>query len=145
MSDDRHQLAASLLQEAVYQSRARQAAGVALEKPGGSPGGCGLGSETAIDLELTPHGEEVFRKLWPREIAPTELVRIEGLLRDWIEQQDAFDRKRNHYLRDFRNAHGFDRRTYTVEVAQEFDAGLARINAEVEERLRRSASELLAE
>ena len=151
MSEDRIRLGQSLLQEAVYQSRARQAASVGLsggqlDRPStGTGAGCGLGQETAIDLELTERGEEVFREIWPRQLAPTEVTRIQNGMRDWVERQDALDRKRNHFLRDFRQSHGFDRRTYSDEDAHAFEAGLDRINNEVDERLRQAAVELLAE
>ena len=148
MTDDRIALAESFLQEAVYQSRARQAAGVGLSgstlDSAPAPGGCGLGDGASVDLELTPRGEELFRELWPRTVAPTELARIESVLHDWVESQDALDRKRNHFLRDFRQANGFDRRAYSKERAQAFEDGLARVNAEVNLKLRRAAEELLS-
>jgi len=151
MSDERIRLAESFLQEAVYQSRARQAAGVGLGggRPDGPPGsptsGCGLGADAAVDLELTDRGMELFQELWPRAMAPTETTRIQEALTDWVETQDALDRKRNHFLRDFRQTHGFDRRSYTKERAGEFEAGLASINAEVDQRLRDAALKLLGD
>lgn len=148
VDEKRIQLAEGLLQEAVYQSRARQAAGIALVQPTVqgevAPGGCGLGSEAA-PFELSERGEELRQELWPRETPPTEAERIRGVLDCWVELQDAFDRKRNHFLRDFRKEHGFDRRDYSKATAEEFDAGLARINAEVEQRRRELALGLLGE
>ena len=144
MSEERLHLAQSFLQEAVFQSRARQAS--AVEIPAGSTNstaGCGLGAETAIDLELSPNGEELFRKLWTRTVAPTELAHIENIRKEWVERQDALDRKRNHFLRDFRQTHGFDRRAYNEELATEFENGLERINDEANEGLRKAAEELL--
>jgi len=157
MTEERIRLAESLLQEAVYQSRARQAAGVGLSggrpdgpsvsrNPHGPPrAGCGLGADAAVDLELTERGEELFQELWPRATAPTELVHIREALSAWIECQDALDRKRNHYLRDFRQTHGFDRRSYTKEQANKFEAGLAAINTEVSQRLGAYARKLLGD
>lgn len=147
MTDDRQRLAANLLQEAVYQSRARQANQVAfshegLDRPPGA--GCGLGEETAVDLDLTSRGEELLNTLWPGQLAPSRLARIKNVLHDWVERQDALDRKRNHFLRDFRQANGFDRRAYSAEQARAFEEGLENINAEAEERLRQSAEALLA-
>jgi len=151
MTDDRLGLATSLLQEAVYQSRARQANQVAFvpEKPDGAldrpPGlGCGLGNETAVDLDLTPRGAELVHELWPDVLTPSRLERIRNVMRDWVESQDALDRKRNHFLRDFRQANGFDRRAYSAEQAQAFEGGLEQINAEIEDRLRQAAEALLA-
>ena len=151
MTEERIRRAESFLQEAVYQSRARQAAGVGLSggRPDGPPGsptsGCGLGGDSATDLELTERGEELFRELWPRAVGPTELARIQEVMTEWVERQDALDRKRNHFLRDFRQTHGFDRRTYSKELANEMEAGLAAINAEVNERLAAAAKTLLAD
>ena len=151
MSEERIRQAESFLQEAVYQSRARQAAGVGLgggrvDGPPGSPdAGCGLGANAAVELELTERGKELFQELWPRATAPTELAHIQEAMTDWVECQDALDRKRNHYLRDFRQTHGFDRRSYTKEQANEFEAGLAAINAEVRTRLEASAQTLLGD
>ena len=151
MTEERIRQAESFLQEAVYQSRARQAAGVGLsggrpDGPPGSPGSsCGLGANAAVDLELTERGEELFKQLWPRATAPTELAHIQETMSAWVECQDALDRKRNHYLRDFRQTHGFDRRSYTKEQASEFEAGLASINAEVGVRLKATAQTLLGD
>jgi len=146
MTEDRIQLAESLLQEAVYQSRARQAAGIAIGSTSNEipQGGCGLG-DAAPGLEMSERGQELFKRLWPRETAPTEHHRVFGILQEWVDRQDAFDRKRNHFLRDFRQANGFDRRTYTTEKAQAFDEGLARINVEVDQRLHETAQKLLAD
>jgi hypothetical protein len=67
------------------------------------------------------------------------LARIQSSMRAWIETQDALDRKRNHFLKAFRNAHGFDRTKYTPSETSELDSGLTRINDE-ENRERRSAA-----
>jgi len=146
-SSNRLQLAESLLQEAVYQARSKQAAGIALGAAGSDPasGGCGLGAEPSRELELSERGQEIFHELWPRETPPTELDRIRGSMQEWVELQDAFDRKRNHYLRDFRKQNGFDRRSYTMDQAREFDDGLARINAELNLRLHEAAAKLLGD
>jgi hypothetical protein len=151
MTEERIRQAESFLQEAVYQSRARQAAGVGLGggRPDGPPGspdsGCGLGADAAVDLELTERGEELLQELWPRATAPTELAHIQEVMSAWVEAQDALDRKRNHYLRDFRQKHGFDRRSYTKEQASEFEAGLAAVNTEVSTRLTAAARTLLGD
>ena len=147
MSDERTQLAEKLLQEAVYKARGRQAAGVGLS--GGrldapsEPGGCGLGEKPSSGLELTPEGEELVRELFGPGLAPTQSARLRDVLTSWVARQDALDRKRNHFLRDFRRAHGFDRRAYSAEEAQAFEDGLARINADVEEQRRVTAAKLL--
>ncbi len=140
-SDDRQQLAEGLLQEAVFSARARQAAGVATSESASAS--CGLGPEIRFDLDLSERGAELFRELWPRDTSRTEVDRIKTILERWVSQQDAFDRKRNHFLRDFRQQHGFDRREYTAAQADEFENGLAHVNTEIELRLKVAAGELL--
>jgi len=152
MSEDRQHLAECFLREAVFQSRSRQAAGMALgqahpsaqkeeQLPGAAP--CGLGEKTVVDLQLSQRAEELFRALWQRELAPTELDRIRSVMGGWIEAQDALDRKRNHFLRDFRQTNGFDRTTYTLVQAQNLEDGLGKVNHEINQRLAQAAGELL--
>ena len=89
MTDDRHRLAANLLQEAVYQSRARQANQIAFSEgslDGPSGAGCGLGDETAVDLDLTERGEQLLHEIWPGPIARTRLEHIRTVMRDWVER-----------------------------------------------------------
>lgn len=143
MSEDRIRLAEDLLKEAVYHARARQAAGVALGAGADAAGGCGLGDSPSCDLTLSPRGQELFAKLWPREMAPTETERIRSVCERWVARHDAFDRKRNHFLREFRRKNGFDRRLYSASQALAFEQGLDRINAEMCERLRECALEIL--
>ncbi len=145
MDSRRTELAEAFLREAVYRSRASQAAVSSLlaPKPGVS-GNCGLGEKAAIELDLGDRGLELFRELWRDELAPTAFDRVREVMRGWIERQDALDRKRNHFLKDFRGKHGFDRTTYGAEELASYDAGLARINEE-ENRARRAATEQLAE
>jgi hypothetical protein len=128
----RRALAAAFLQEAVYRSRERQAVGVSLlpaRPDGSSPGNCGLGREAAIDLDLTLRARELFAALWPEAPGTAELERLRDETAAWVERQDALDRERNHFLRDFRRVHGADRTAYSPEELDAFDSGLAAINA----------------
>ena len=50
---------------------------------------------------------------------------------------------RNHFLRDFRNAHGADRSQYDPEQTAEFERGLGQINAEALAARREAAERLL--
>lgn len=147
MNERRLSLAESLLQEAVYCARARQAAGAPLASDLESGrGGCGLGQPgREHGLELTEHGEELLAELFPDRLGPTHLARLREVVQDWVASSDALDRKRNHFLRDFRGLHGFDRRAYDTEIAREFEEGLARVNDEANQRLRVAAEELLRE
>lgn len=147
MNDQHLQAAEALLQDAVYQARARQAAGVglsghSLDQPA-PVGGCGAGNLPEEALELSPNGAEILRSVWPNPLAPAAVDRVREVLQNWIERQDALDRKRNHFLRDFRQVNGFDRRDYAADIAASFEAGLERINSEANERLQQSARELL--
>ena len=139
--------AKSLLQEAVYQARARQAAGVGLsghqlDQPA-PVGGCGMGQAPEEALELSERGGEILRDVWPSPLGPVAVDRVRSVLQDWVNRQDAIDRKRNHFLRDFRQSHGFDRRAYSDEESQAFENGLDRINSEADDRLSQAAHELL--
>ncbi len=136
VAKSREELAGEFLREAVYRSRAAQAAGVALRASGGESG-CGLGERAGVVLDLSPRGEELFAQLWPRGAPPIEALR--DALKRWVERQDGLDRKRNHFLKDFRQQHGFDRTRYTPAELRAFEDGLAQINAE-EDRLRRAAA-----
>ncbi|MCP3919356.1 MAG: hypothetical protein GY711_27785 [bacterium] len=44
----------------------------------------------------------------------------------------ALDRKRNHFMKDFRHEHGFDRAQYDAEQAAAYRAGLDAVDAEVD-------------
>ena len=137
-SEQRVQLAQAYLREAVFASRAKQAAGSSLMQGAG----CGLGTRAEVALDLTPRAAELARELWPRELNARELELVRTTAAEWVEQQDALDRKRNHFLKDFRTRHGFDRNAYPPDQLAAFDQGLARINAEVGERLRAAALQL---
>jgi len=137
-SERRLELAQALLQEAVFASRAKQAAGASLMQGAG----CGLGARAEVALELSPRAAEIARELWPRDLSPQELDRARTATAAWVEQQDALDRKRNHFLKDFRTRHGFDRNAYSPDQLAAFDQGLARINTEVAERLRAATQQL---
>ena len=134
-------LARGLLREAVFQSRAKQAAGTSLLRAAATPDAknCGLGAHAAVESRLSERGRELVAQLWPSGLAPLTAERAESLLTTWVERQNAVDRKRNHFLRDFRAANGFDRTRYTSEQLAALEAGLARIN-EDEDRQRDSAA-----
>ena len=140
----RLELAESFLAEAVFRSRERQAVGVELRR-GASPGAgnCGLGEKAAIELDLSARGKALADQLWPTGLEGAHLEAVRALVADWIVEQDALDRKRNHFLRDFRGKHGFDRTKYSAETVRAFEEGLARVNAE-ETRERREAAQRIA-
>lgn len=145
MTDERLKTAEDFLQEAVFRSRAAQAAGTSLfaaAKPDAA--GCGLGVRAEVVLELSPRGAELFAHLFERELAAEEVERVRGVMRAWIERADALDRKRNHFLKAFRGRHGFDRNAYAPDQLAEFEQGLAAVNAEVERERTEFARRLVA-
>jgi len=139
----RTELAERFLQEAVFRSRERQAVGAELRR-GASPaaGNCGLGERAAIALDLSARGRELAAQLWPAGLEGAHLAALEATVADWIVEQDALDRKRNHFLRDFRAKHGFDRSKYGDESLRAYETGLSKVNAEETERRREVARKL---
>jgi len=137
-------LARGLLREAVFQSRAKQAAGTGLLRAATTPDAknCGLGAHAAGESRLSERGREIVLLLWPAGLAPLTAERAESILSAWVERQDALDRKRNHFLRDFRAANGFDRTRYSSEQLAAFEAGLARINEDEDRQRDTAAAEL---
>lgn len=126
-------LAQEFLREVVYASRARQAAGAELARLArpAVKGNCGLGESAALELGLSPRGAELHALLWPNgHPAPVEL---HASLEAWVDAQDALDRDRNHFLKAFRHAHGFDRRAWSAGLLAEYESGLAAIAAREDE------------
>jgi hypothetical protein len=144
MSAARLELAEAFLREAVFRSRERQAASVALASAKSKGGNCGLGEKPALDLDLSRRAKEIVLRLWPDGLEGTALEKTRKLLEDWVVEQDAIDRKRNHHMKTMRMKHGFERDAYPPGVAREFDAGLERVNSEETARRRAVAQELLS-
>ncbi len=151
MDTTRVALAEEFLRQAVYRSRAAQAFATEFEKgraaralePGSvaraQGGNCGLGQRASVVLDLDERGRELFERVWTDGV---DLEHVHAVMKRWIERQDGLDRKRNHFLKDFRREHGADRTRYTADQTAAFEAGLARVNDE-ENRLRRAAAEEL--
>lgn len=143
MDESRFSHALKFLRAAVYRSRASQAAATALRKSAApSTTNCGLGEKAALVLDLDARGREIFERLWQADPGEHGLERIREVLAQWVVDQDALDRTRNHFLKAFRQKHGFDRTRYLPVETAEFEAGLARVNEE-EDRARRAAAERL--
>lgn len=152
-------LAEELLQEAVYRSRssgAESTPAAPFVPPAGSldapaartatagAGPCGLGAKAAIDLDFTPRAETLFRELFPAALTPAELEALRETIAAWVKRQDAIDRRRNHFLKDFRGVHGLDRRVYARDTLAAFEAGLERINEDALAQRRSAAESLLS-
>jgi hypothetical protein len=61
----------------------------------------------------------------------------------WIQKQDALDRKLNHFLKDFRGRHGFDRTRYDAATLAAYEGGLAELHQEQDRARRKAALEIL--
>ena len=136
-------LAEELLQEAVYRSRGEQAGAAALRAGRAGAGNCGLGEKAAVVLDLSPRAEAVFGELFPAGLADDALGRVRDVLAAWVKRQDTLDRRRNHFLKEFRLTHGFDRAAYPPERLAEFEAGLQRVNDDASAARAAAAVELL--
>jgi hypothetical protein len=145
MNESRVDLAEEFLREAVYRSRASQSVETLLAKPvPADRGNCGLGEKAAVELDLSERGRVLLAQLFGPAGDP-DAPRVRERMHAWIEAQDALDRQRNHFLKAFRNAHGFDRTKYSATEIEELEAGLARINAEETSARRSAAEDLLRE
>jgi hypothetical protein len=141
MEPDRIALAEAFLREAVYRSRERQSAVAAIRAPATSNPNCGLGERAAVVLDLSPRARELLEGI---HLDDGRIRAVHEAMAEWTERQDALDRKRNHFLKDFRGRNGFDRTRYSPEVLAEFEAGLARVNAEEDAERRAVATRLVA-
>jgi len=145
MDADRIRLAENFLREAVFASRGAQAAIGSLRAPRPSgTGSCGLGEEASIVLELAPRARDLYEHLFSPPHQAPRAERIRSVTSEWIERQDTIDRKRNHFLKDFRGRHGLDRTSYAPDVLADYEDGLARINAEEDVELRSFGERLIA-
>ena len=141
MSAARHDLARSFLMEAVYRSRNSQGLGSVFA----GKTNCGLGEGPVANLDLTERAQALFDELWTEPLTQAQLDEIRAKTRAWIERSDALDRDRNHFLRDFRQANGFDRTVYTEEQTTAYESGLEKVNSGADEALGEAATSLLRE
>ena len=139
MSAARHDLARSFLMEAVYRSRNSQGLGSVFA----GKTNCGLGEGPVANLDLTERAQALFDELWTEPLTQAQLDEIRAKTRAWIERSDALDRDRNHFLRDFRQANGFDRTVYTEEQTTAYESGLEKVNSGADEALGEAAKSLL--
>lgn len=137
---DRIALAESFLQEAVYRSRGDQAGATLLAAGSAS---CGLGEKPSVILDLSPRAQELFQELFGQGPVPP-LDAVKDVMGAWVKRQDGLDRQRNHFMKDFRNANGFDRNAYSDELRTSFEAGLDEVNGKVAQARREAAQDLLS-
>lgn len=143
---ERLALAEAFLTEAVYRSRARQAAASSIAASAAPAGGgqCGLGERAAVVLDLAPRGEQLFAELWPAGLPPESVQALRERMQSWILRQDELDRGRNHFLKGFRARHGFEKRAYSPEQRQAYEDGLLALNERALAELREAARALAA-
>lgn len=139
MGATRHDLARSFLMEAVYRSRNSQG----LSSVFAGKTNCGLGEGPVANLDLTEKAQTLFNELWAEAPAQEQLDAIRATTRGWVERNDALDRDRNHFLRDFRQANGFDRTGYTPEQTTAYESGLDKVNSGADDELSDAARALL--
>lgn len=133
-------LVCKFLQESVFAAREAQHS----EMTAGA-GGCGLGARPVIPETFTAKQAAIMEEMMAAaSVAPERLVEVaQQSAERWIKIQDGLDRKRNHFLKDFRQGHGFDRRAYPPEIDAQFQSGIDEINQENRERLDREAEAFL--
>ena len=98
-------------------------------------------TKTSVVLDLTPRAEELFGTLFAD--CAVDLEHVHACMKAWVARQDALDRKRNHFLKDFRGVHGMDRRAYSPSEREEYETGLERVNAQVSVEREAAAAKLL--
>ena len=140
---ERRRAAEAFLREAVFRSRAKQAAQTFLAKSDPERGDCGLGQGAAVALDLSAEGVALARELWLEPLADETTTLVHGIMSAWVREQDGLDRKRNHFLKAFRREHGMDRRSYAPALEAEFAAGLDALAREEDEARARAAEHLL--
>jgi len=135
-------LTSAFLQEAVFASRGASHGFSPRSLDGAS--GCGLGLRPTLPDDFSPKQAELLTRLGeslgPAAALPFDVLREHAAA--WVRAQDALDRQRNHFLKDFRNALGFDRTSWSAEVQSAFRTGLDEINADNRARLEAAAAEL---
>jgi len=149
-------LARKFLQEAVFASRELQHRGQSGIGAGGigaggidagapaDTSGCGLGPKAAVPESFSGKQTELLGQMVQAlGVTDPPMDQVEAVTAQWIKVQDGLDRKRNHFLKDFRNLHGFDRKAYAPDVEAEFKAGLEEINRDNNDRLHRQAEALV--
>jgi hypothetical protein len=144
LEQDRLAWAEAFLVETVYRSRERQSAVAAIRAGASANPNCGLGERAGAVLDLSLRARELLVRIHPGALVEKAFEAVHEVMTDWTERQDALDRKRNHFLKDFRGRNGFDRTKYSAGTQAEFDAGLARINAEENSERRAAAACLVA-
>lgn len=126
-------LAHKFLEESVFAAREAQHGG----GPTVEAGGCGLGARPVIPASFNKKQADLMEEMIGVSGGDAEIVVAAAVqhAEQWIKLQDGLDRKRNHFLKDFRNAHGFDRKQYPPDVEARFKQGIDAVNQENRSKL----------
>lgn len=136
-------LATSFLQESVFASR--EASHTFSPRAVEGASGCGLGLRPTIPEDFNDRQASLLEQMIEAAGLPPEQVRYDAIrdcVTGWIKMQDGIDRQRNHFLKDFRGVHGFDRKAYAPQIETAFQEGLRAINDDNRARLQAQASAL---
>ncbi len=136
----RLKIAGDFLKAALYRARESLHRNDFIDRKSGF---CGLGDTAPTHQEL-PEEYAALLKDFSSERLTQRRALIPPLIQSWISDLDPIDRANNHFLKQFRQKHGFDRRQYDAKTEQAFTEGLSKIHAEQEEVLNRHAAELVA-
>jgi len=134
-TDPRLAAARRLLMEAVYASRSGKAGAVLAGSTSDDAGNCGLGVGPNLDVGVLGAGaadeaRDAAATLWPDGLDAARTESARATVRAWVKRQDGLDRKRNHFIKDFRGEHGFDRTAYSDAVLAAYETGVEAVNRE---------------
>ena len=146
--DPRLEAAHRLLMEAVYASRGGKAGAVLATSGDADAGNCGLGVGPNLDVTVLGVGADDAAQrsaaaLWPDGLDAARTEAARAAIRAWVKRQDGLDRKRNHFIKDFRGEHGFDRTAYAPDVLAAYEDGVEAVNRENRAGLEEAARALL--
>jgi hypothetical protein len=96
-----------------------------------------------VPVQWSTQQVEAITGLVPGGLSVEQREAAEREAAAWIRLQDGLDRKRNHFLKAFRQEHGFDRKAYSPEVRAKYQTGLDAVNQDNDERLATAAQRLL--
>jgi hypothetical protein len=127
--------AKKFLEAAVFASRSAGA--------GPESGACGLGDGPVLGAAWSEEQQRSMDALVPAGLTAEQRRQVDQEAAAWVRTQDGLDRKRNHFLKAFRQEHGVSRKTYSPPVAAAYDAGLDAVNGDNDARLAAAAQRLL--
>lgn len=138
-------LSVAFLQESVFASRAASHSTTLRLLDGAS--GCGKGPRPVIPEDFNPRQADLLaRMLVLRAVTPSPAMfdTVRDRVGRWVKIQDGIDRQRSHFIKDFRDIHGFEHASWAAPVQAEFKERIDVINADNRVRLDAAAGDLAA-